>query len=168
LTNKTVTLAAVAGAHGVTGEVRLKLFAESADSLKRHQSYNNGTLTLKSLRPTKDGAIARFIEITDRNMAEKLRSTLLTVPREALPALDEGEYYFADLLGLPCISTEGADLGTCIAVENFGAGDVLEIQLPTVDGKPGKKFMVPMNVQAVPKWGVEADGQIVVDAAFVV
>lgn len=168
MTNKTVTLAAVAGAHGVTGEVRLKLFAENANSIKRHQSFNNGALTLKSLRPTKDGAIARFIEVTDRNMAEKLRSTLLTVPREALPALGEGEYYFTDLLGLPCVSTEGTDLGTCIAVENFGAGDVLEIQLPPEDGKPGKKFMVPMNAQAVPRWGAEADGQIIIDAAFVV
>lgn len=168
MTNKTVTLAAVAGAHGVTGEVRLKLFAENANSIKRHQSFNNGALTLKSLRPTKDGAIARFIEVTDRNMAEKLRGTLLTVPRDALPALGEGEYYFTDLLGLPCVSTEGTDLGTCIAVENFGAGDVLEIQLPPEDGKPGKKFMVPMNAQAVPRWGAEADGQIIIDAAFVV
>ena len=168
MTNKTVTLAAVAGAHGVTGEVRLKLFAENVDSIKRHQSFNNGALTLKSLRPTKDGAIARFTEVTDRNMAEKLRSTLLTVPREALPELGEGEYYFADLLGLPCVSTEGADLGTCVAVENFGAGDVLEIQLPPTDGKPGKKFMVPMNAQAVPEWDAEADGRIVIDAAFVV
>lgn len=168
MTNKTVTLAAVAGAHGVTGEVRLKLFAENANSIKLHQSFNNGTLTLKSLRPTKDGAIARFTEVTDRNMAEKLRSTLLTVPRDALPALGEGEYYFADLLGLPCVSTEGADLGICVAVENFGAGDVLEIQLPPDDGKPGKKFMVPMNAQAVPRWGAEADGQIIIDAAFVV
>jgi 16S rRNA processing protein RimM len=161
---KTVTLAAVSGAHGVTGEVRLKLFAESVDSLKRHKSFNDGALTLKSLRPTKDGAIARFAEINDRNMAEKLRSTVLTVPRETLPALGEGEYYFADLLGLPCVSTDGSDLGTCIAVENFGAGDVLEIQKPPVEGKPGKKFMVPMNAKAVPEWGEV----IVIDAAFVI
>ena len=164
MTNKTVTLAAISGAHGVTGEVRLKLFAADVDSIKRYKSFNNGARTLKSLRPTKDGAIARFVEVNDRNMAEKLRSTLLTVPRDALPALGEGEYYFADLLGLPCVSTEGADLGSCVAVENFGAGDVLEIQLPPEDGRPGKKFMVPMNAQAVPEWG----DKIVIDAAFVV
>ncbi len=161
---RTVTLAAISGAHGVTGEVRLKLFAESIDSIKLHKSFNDGALTLKSLRPNKDGAIVRFNEITDRNMAEKLRSTLLTVPRDALPVLGEGEYYFSDLLGLPCVSTDGADLGACVSVENFGAGDVLEIQLPPTDGKPGKKFMVPMNTQAVPEWGE----QIVIDAAFVV
>jgi 16S rRNA processing protein RimM len=157
LADKAVTLAAISGAHGVTGEVRLKLFAESVDSLKRHKNYNGGALTLKSVRPHKGGAIARFAEITDRNAAEALRSTLLTVPRSELPALDDGEYYYSDLIGLPCVSTDGADLGTCIAVENFGAGDILEI------GKPDrKKFMVPMNERAVPEWGE----RIVVDAAF--
>jgi 16S rRNA processing protein RimM len=163
--DQVVTLAAVSGAHGVTGEVRLKLFADSLDSLKHYKSFNDGALTVKSLRPTKDGAIARFAEINDRNAAEKLRSTLLTVPREALPALGEGEYYYSDLLGLPCVSTDGTDLGTCVAVENFGASDVLEIQMPpSADGKPGKKFMVPMTADAVPEWGE----RIVIASGFVI
>jgi len=158
LAEKTVTLAAVAGAHGVTGEVRLKLFTESVDSLKRHKSYNGGALTLKSVRAHKGGAIARFAEINDRNAAEALRSTLLTVLRSELPALADGEYYHSDLIGLRCVSTEGEDLGTCISVENFGAGDILEIEKPD-----GKRFMVPMNAQAVPEWGE----RIVIEAVFV-
>lgn len=157
MADKTVTLAAVAGAHGVTGEVRLKLFAESVDSLKRYKSYNGGALTLKSVRVHKDGAIARFAEIADRNAAEALRSTLLTVSRAELPPLAEGEYYYSDLIGLPCVSTDGGDLGVCVAVENFGAGDILEIEKPD-----GKKFMVPMTVQAVPAWS----DHILIDAAF--
>ncbi len=164
MADDTVTLAAVSGAHGVTGEVRLKLFTENVDSLKRHKSFNDGALTVKSLRATKDGAIARFAEVSDRNAAEKLRSTVLTVPREALPTLSEGEYYFSDLLGLPCVSTDGTDLGKCVAVENFGASDVLEIEMPSQDGKPGKKFMVPMTADAVPEWGE----RIVIDADFVI
>lgn len=158
MAEKTVTLAAVAGAHGVTGEVRLKLFTESVDSLKRHKSYNGGALTLKSVRAHKGGAIARFAEINDRNAAEALRSTLLTVLRSELPALADGEYYHSDLIGLRCVSTEGEDLGTCISVENFGAGDILEIEKPD-----GKRFMVPMNAQAVPEWGE----RIVIEAVFV-
>ena len=109
-------------------------------------------------------AAARFAEINDRNAAERLRSTVLTVPREALPALDKGEYYYSDLIGLPCISTDGTDLGKCVAVENFGASDVLEIEMPSLDGKPGKKFMVPMTANAVPEWGE----RILIDAAFVI
>ncbi len=159
MADNTVTLAAVSGAHGVTGEVRLKLFTDSFDSLKQHKSFNNGALTVVSLRPHKGGAIARFAEINDRNTAEARRSTVLTVPREALPALGEGEYYFSDLIGLPCVSTTGENLGVCVAVDNFGASDVIEVQKPD-----GKKFMVPMNTDAVPEWGE----RIVIDSAFVV
>jgi 16S rRNA processing protein RimM len=156
--SRPVTLAVIIGAHGVTGEVRLKLFTEDVDSVKAHKAFNEGALTLKSLRPG-NNIIARFAEITDRNAAEAARGTELTVSRDALPPLAESEYYHADLLGLPCVSTEGEDLGVCIAIEDFGAGDVLEIKRPD-----GRTFMVPMNVEAVPEWGE----RIVIDALFVV
>lgn len=162
---KPVTLAAITGAHGVTGEVRLKLFCESAESLRRHKHFNDGALTLAALRATPQGAIARFAEAPDRNAAEALRGTALTVPRDALPPLADGEYYHTDLIGLPVRTPDGAEVGTCIAVENFGAGDVLDIQLPPENGHPGKTFMVPMRPRAVPAWS--ADG-IIVDPAFVV
>lgn len=158
--DKPVTIAAIAGAHGVTGEVRLKLFGEGVDALKRYRAFNGGMLTLGKLRPdNKGGAIARFAEVTDRNAAEALRGSLLTVPRSALPSLGEGEYYHADLIGLPAISTNGEALGECVAVENFGAGDILEIEKPD-----GKRFMVPMREEAVPEWNA---ARLLIDAAFV-
>ena len=162
--DRPVTLAAIAGAHGVTGEVRLKLFGEGVESLRRFRAFNDSALTLAKLRDDgKGGAIARFAEVMDRTAAEKLRGTALTVPRSALPPLDEGEYYHADLIGLTAVSTTGEVLGTCIAVENFGAGDVLEIERPAVEGKRGKRFMVPMRVEAVPEWDAE---RVLVTAAF--
>ena len=146
--DRPVTLAAIAGAHGVAGEVRIKLFGESIASLQEHKSFNGGALTLSKLRDdSKGGAIARFVEIADRNAAEALRGTLLSVPRSALPPLGEGEYYHADLLGLEARSDAGEPLGTVVAVENFGAGDVIEIERPD-----GKRFMVPMRREAVPQW----------------
>lgn len=158
--DRPVTLAAIIGAHGVTGEVRLKLFGDGLTSLKAHKSFNGGGLTLSKLRDDgKGGAIARFAEVADRNAAESLRGTTLTVPRSALPPLGDGEYYHADLIGLPAISTTGEPLGSVVAVENFGAGDVLEIEREN-----GKCFMVPMRVEAVPEWDA---GRLVVDAAFV-
>lgn len=159
-----VTLAAITGAHGVTGEVRLKLFGDGLPSLKAHKSFNSGALTVKSLRDDgKGGAIARFAESSDRTAAEKLRGTLLTVPRDALPPLGEGEYYHADLIGLAAVTEAGEPLGTVIAVDNFGAGDVLEIERPGVDGKRGKRFMVPMRVEAVPQWD---DARLVVSDLY--
>lgn len=154
-----VTLAAVIGAHGVTGEVRLKLFGEGAAALKRYRAFNDSSLTVEMLKDDgKGGAIARFKEVTDRTAAEKLRGTALTVPRSALPPLADGEYYHADLIGLPAISTDGEALGTCIAVDNFGAGDVLEIQREN-----GKRFMVPMRDEAVPDWDA---ARLVIEAAY--
>lgn len=153
-----VILAAVAGAHGVGGEVRLKVFAEGLDSLKRHQLLYAGErpLTLKSVKPGGAGAIARFAEIGDRSAAEGLRGTLLSVPRDALPPLTEGEYYHADLLGLPCVIASGRPLGKVVAVENFGAGDIIEIERAD-----GSRFMVP--VKPAVEIGPE---RLVVDEAF--
>lgn len=144
-----VTLAVIIGAHGVTGEVRLKVFAED---LSVHRRFNGGALTLKSVRPGNNGAIARFAEVADRNAAEALRGTELTVSRDALPPLGEGEYYHADLLGLSAVSERGDAIGTVVGVENFGAGDVIEIEKPARDTEGAKRFMVPMRREAVPAW----------------
>lgn len=149
--DRAVTLAAITGAHGVAGEVRLKLFGEGVESLRRFRAFNDSALTLQKLRDDgKGGAIARFAEVADRNAAESLRGTLLTVPRSALPPLAEGEYYHADLIGLAAVSESGEALGTVIAVENFGAGDVIEIERP--QGSKPRTFMIPMHDDAVREW----------------
>ena len=157
---KPVTLAAITGAVGIIGEVRLKLFGESVAALQGYGTFNAGTLTLRKLRDDgKGGAVARFAEIADRTAAEALRGTALTVPRSALPPLEPGEYYHVDLIGLSAVSIDGQPLGTCVAVDNYGAGDVLEIE--QLDGA---RFMVPMRLEAVPEWD---DRRIVLDANFV-
>jgi 16S rRNA processing protein RimM len=158
LHDRPVTLATIIGAHGVMGEVRLKIFAEGPESLKRYGSFAvaGRTLTLKSVRPGSNGAVARFAEIADRNGAEALRGTELTVPRSALPSLSEGEYYHVDLIGLPCFADNGEVLGKIVAVENFGAGDIIEIERPTA-----KRFMVPIKAAII------EEAQAIVDGTFI-
>lgn len=157
-TDRPVTLAVVIGAHGVTGEVRLKLFSEGPESLKRYKSFDAAgrTLTLKTVRDGPNGAVARFAEVADRNGAEALRGVELAVPRSALPPLEPGEYYHVDLIALPCVSDAGDEIGRVVAVENFGAGDILEIEKPD-----GKRFMVPIHAAEI-----EAD-RAVIESAFV-
>jgi 16S rRNA processing protein RimM len=109
MTDKRVALAAVAGAHGVKGEVRLKLFSDSAASLARHEDVYVGG-AVRRLLFARDGgktAIARFEGIGDRSSAEALRGSLVEVDRSALPPLEEGEYYHSDLVGLACVDREG-------------------------------------------------------------
>ncbi len=159
-----VTLAAIIGAHGVAGEVRLKLFGEGAGSLASHKTFNAGALTLVKVRDDgKGGAIARFTESTSRGDAERLRGTALTVPRNALPPLAEGEFYHADLLGLPVVTDAGESVGTVLAIENFGATDIIEITRDPVPEKGPKTFMVPMIPAAAIEWDAS---RLVIGAAF--
>jgi 16S rRNA processing protein RimM len=138
---KRVALAAVAGAHGVKGELRLKLFSDSIESLARHSRLHVGGREL-ALKDIKDGgktAIARFEGISDRTAAEALRGSFVEIDRDQLPPLEEGEYYHADLIGLPCVD-DGKALGTVVAVENFGAGDLLEVERPD-----GRRSLIPFR-----------------------
>lgn len=149
---ETVTLAVIVGAHGIGGEVRLKSFA---NDLSAYRVFNGGTLTIRSLRHGGNGSIARFDQIADRTAAEMMRGTELTVPRSSLPALPDGEYYHADIIGLPVILADGSPVGRVVAIENFGAGDVIEIERAAIGDKPGTRFMVPMRPEAVPAWSAE-------------
>jgi 16S rRNA processing protein RimM len=152
-------MAAVVGAHGIGGEVRLKLFAASVDSLNAHASFQAGgrTLTLNALRAGPQGAVARFAEVTDRTAAEALRGTLLSVPRESLPPAGPGAYYWHDLIGLAVVSPEGAALGMVVGVENFGASDLLEVERPD-----GARVLVPLIPAAVP----ELSDPVVIDPVW--
>jgi len=139
MTDKRVALAAVAGAHGVKGEVRLKLFSDSAASLASHKIVFVGDAERRLLSVREGGktAVARFEGIGDRSAAEALRGQLVEVDRSALPPLEEGEYYHADLIGMPCVDRDGQAAGTVASVENFGAGDLLEVELPN-----GRKSLI--------------------------
>jgi len=154
-----IALAAVAGAHGISGEVRLKLFSESADSLAHHEKLYVGGAErrLLSIRDSGKTAVARLEGITDRSAAEALRGSLVEVDRSTLPSLGEGEYYYADLIGLPCEDRKGRAMGTVVAVENYGAGDLLELEL-----EGGKRSLIPFKVGIADL----EDGRIVVDPEF--
>ena len=154
-----IALAAVAGAHGIKGEVRLKLFSESVDSLAAHEKLYVGGAE-RRLVFVRDGgktAVARFEGISDRSAAEGLRGWLVEIDRSALPPLEEGEFYHADVIGLPAFDGDGNQIGTVAAVENFGAGDLLEIQ--TADGKTS---LIPF------KTGIAelAEGRVIIDPEF--
>lgn len=157
--NRRVALAAIAGAHGIRGEVRLKLFTDGTDNLARHGTVfiGDSEQRLLAVKPAGKGAVARLEGVNDRSAAEALRGSLIEVDRDTLPPLEEGEYYHADLIGLPCLDRDGQPLGAVVAVENFGAGDLVE-----VEDAAGKRALVPFK----PGIADLENGRIVVDAAF--
>lgn len=151
-----MVLAAVAGAHGIHGEVRLRLFAESVESLGRHRSFQAGerTLTLVAVRPGPHGPIARFAEVTDRTAAEALKGVELAVPRSALPPPADDEVYWVDLMGRGVVDPAGRPVGTVVAVANYGASDLIEVELAG-----GRRVLVPL----IPEAARVEDDRICVD-----
>ena len=137
----------------------MKLFTDSAASLGRHEHVFVGGVDreLETVRDASSGAIARFSGVSDRSAAESLRGSLVEVERSALPPLEEGEYYHSDLVGIGCVDREGAAVGKVVCVENFGAGDLLEVEAPD-----GRRALIPF------KSGVADldDGRIVLDPEF--
>ena len=159
--DKRIALAAVAGAHGIKGEVRLKLFSDSAKSLAAHEYLHIGgaRLRLLSVKDQGKNAVARFEGVSDRSAAEALRGLLVEVERDALPPLADGEYYHSDLIGLACVDRRGTVIGTVVAVENYGAGDLLEVE---VEEEDGKRHLIPFRSGIADLDG----GHIVLDPEF--
>src|SRR3954454_12672848 len=154
-----VALAAVAGAHGIKGEFRLKLFSDSLESLSRHDElYVAGAKRrLVVIRESGRTAVARCEGVDDRSAAEALRGALVEVDRSALPPLEDGEYYYSDLVGLAAVDPDSKPIGKVAAVENYGAGDLLEIETPA-----GKRSLIPFRDGIADLEG----GRIVLDPDF--
>jgi len=154
-----VCVGVVTGARGIKGDVRVKSFTAEPENLGRYGPLLDKTgkqaFGIKVTGIAKGQLIARFKGVIDRNAAEALKGTELFVPRDSLPKPEEDEFYFSDLVGLKAELEDGSAFGTITAVENFGAGDVLEISGPVKGG-----VMVPFTKEVVPV--VDLDGQRVV------
>ena len=145
-----ILVARVAGAFGVKGEVRLTAYTADPMALLAYRDLKreNGAagLTVLSARPHKGGVVARAREVETREQAEALRGLRLFVPREALPEPEEDEFYLVDLIGLSVLTPEGEALGVVRTVQDFGAGDLLEIQ-----PAQGASWWLPFTREAVPE-----------------
>ena len=128
-----ILLGQIAGAHGIRGDVLVRTFTGEPAAIASYGPLTDATGTksfkLRVVRITDKGIVARVEGVNDRNGAEAIRSQELYVDRAKLPAPAEAEYYHADLIGLTAVTPQGQDIGRVIAIQNFGAGDLVEIQL---------------------------------------
>lgn len=157
----TVCVAAVAGAFGVRGEVRLKSFTSEPSAIADYSPLTDEAgrsyeLTLGT--PVKGGFAARLSGVTSKEAADALRGVRLFAPRERLPTLPDDEFYHADLIGLEVVDTGGVSLGRVRAVLDHGAGDLLEIAPPG----QSRTVLVPFTHAIVPTVDIAA-GRIVAD-----
>lgn len=159
MSDKLIQVARVAGAFGVRGEIRITAFTEDPMALQAFGALlgENGqpALTLTAARPVKGAIIARAKEVATREAAEALRGLRLFITRESLPPPEEDEFYLADLIGLGVETPEGEPMGKVKSVQDFGAGDLLEIQPPA-----GASWWLPFTRENVPEVKI-AEGKVI-------
>ena len=158
-----VFVAALAGAHGVKGECKLKSFTGDPDAVFDYGPFLDeaGQVRFTPLRwrRAKDVFVVAFKEKLTREDAQAARGTKLYIPRQALPDLEEDEFYHSDLLGLKVQALDGSPLGKVRAVHDFGSGDILEI-VDTPDRRG--PWMIPFTREQVPHVSI-SDGVVTVD-----
>ena len=158
--DKLICVAAIAGAFGVKGEVKLKPFTERPESCALYGPLFNEdgavVLTPRAHRLVKNAVAVTAPEVTAREQAEALKSVQLYIPRSALPETEEDDFYHSDLIGLDVKTVDGKRMGKIIAVQAFGAGDMLEIK-----PKEGASFFHPFTKIAVPKVDLKA-GRVII------
>lgn len=157
-------VAIIVGAHGVHGAVKVKSFTQNPEDFSIYGPLLNAegqvVLTPKNPRPINNAFTMRSPEIKTREQAMAMKGMQLFVPRSAFPQIEEDEFYFADLVGLDVKSTDGKRIGEVIAVEDFGAGTILEIQ-PGKTAENQNSFYHPFTKIAVPKVDLKA-GRLII------
>ncbi|ABS63040.1 16S rRNA processing protein RimM [Parvibaculum lavamentivorans DS-1] len=162
--DKKVCLGVVTGAHGVRGLVRVKPYTEMPEGVAAYgpvETKDGATSFAISLKGmAKDLVICKLEGVDDRDVAAALRGTELYVPRERLPRAsgDEEGWYYADLIGLRAVGLDGRDYGRIAGVENFGAGDLLEI----APAEGGQTVLMGFTDENVPEVDI-AGGRVVID-----
>ena len=148
--DKYICIAAVAGAFGVKGEIKLKTFTDKPESIMSYGSLlsidGEILLTPQSYKSLKGGLALMCKEIVTRDQAEALKSTKLYVKRNCLPKTEEDEFYLIDLIGMEVKTVDGKRMGSVVGTEDFGAGVLLEIK-----PKDSVSFYQPFTKDAVPK-----------------
>ena len=163
MTDKKILVGEFGRAQGIRGEVRIKSFTENPLSLAGYKplSDESGDTEYKILSARlheRDILVARLEGVTTREQAEALTRKKIYAPREALGDNAEGEYLQADLIGLRVAIRDGAVIGRVRGIENYGAGDLLDIELA---GQPVSRLL-PFTVACVPDVDIPG-GRIVID-----
>jgi 16S rRNA processing protein RimM len=157
-----ICIGAIAGAFGISGEVRLKSFCSEPGDIGTYGPLftEDGTrqFRISLTRPVAGGFGARIAGITTREEADALRGTSLFIDRGRLPSLPDDEFYHADLIGLEVLDTGGEALGKVIAVHNHGAGDIIEIS----SKRHKSALLLPFTKAIVPNVDLAA-GRLIVD-----
>ena len=150
-----VCLGVIIGVHGIKGLVRIKSYTQTDSDIASYGHLEDAAgnkLDLMIKGRAKSALLAEIKGVKDRTDAEKVKGTKLFIPRNALPAADDGEFYHADLIGLSVYNQKEVFIGTVNGVHDFGAGELLDVELDGSD----KSTLIPFTKECVPVVDLDA------------
>jgi len=151
----------ILGAQGIRGEVRVYSDTSPRENILQYGPWyieRGERLESLDVRGRLQGrqVIARLAGIEDRNQAEDLTGCRILIRREQLPRLQDGDYYWSDLIGLKVESLQGEPLGVVASMLETGADDVMVL-------RGERERLIPFVIDDIVR-EVDLDGQrMVVD-----
>ena len=144
-----IKIGIITEAHGIRGQVKIYSLTDPQDDFFSFPSVTdvtgNRTFAFARQGVFAHGFIASIEGVTTRNEAELLKNIALYTASTDLPEKNDGEWYYRELTGLRAQLPDGKEYGCVSGVYNFGAGDIIEIELPG-----GHSEMLPFNDVFVP------------------
>jgi 16S rRNA processing protein RimM len=130
---KVINIGKLASAHGIKGELKLISYTENPETIFTFPILFNKDRSLE-FKPIKKGKVKNFFivaieKIVTRNEAELLQNMELYTEEQFLEELPTGEFYLKDLIGLELHDHKGQNLGEIVAINNYGAGDLIEYKV---------------------------------------
>ena len=149
-----IQIGRIVGAHGIRGAVRVHSYAESLDCYTLSEGlFMIDTAGRRSrcevlwVRAQKNGVRLAIKDVTTRDQAESVVGCVLCIHRSSLPPLDEGTYYWIDLIGMAVFTADGQHLGRISDIIATGANDVYVVETP--EGNPVEEILLPAIASVV-------------------
>ena len=134
-----IVVGRVAGLFGVRGWLKVVSYTAPLENILHYRPWylRPGdaaadvpwvTQAVEEGRSQHKGIVVRFATHHDRDAAQTMLKADIAVSRDQLPALEQGEYYWADLVGLKVVTLEGVELGVIEQLMETGSNDVLVVK----------------------------------------
>ncbi|MCY9658079.1 ribosome maturation factor RimM [Paenibacillus chondroitinus] len=146
MTEKLITVGKIANTHGIRGELKIVPETDFPERFDKGNALiivdpqNKQTpVTVQTSRLHKNVFIVQFTQFSNINEVEKFKGSLLKIEAKNQQPLEEGEYYYHEIIGCKVITEEGQELGLVSEVLTPGANDVWVVDLPK-----GKQLLLPV------------------------
>ena len=153
-----VVVGYVSGAYGLQGWVRIKPYSAEADALLHAKTWWLGNpeqpqqlrdIDMMQSKSHSGDVVARLVGVGDREAAEAMRGNVVQISRKHFPSLDDGEYYWVDLIGLEVENLRGERVGKVDGLMDNGAHPILKVSVPAAEPDAQKEILIPFVDQYV-------------------